>query len=171
MSAEVSLGVITSADHKRDVYSVSNDAFTAALNSPFSIGARMDKEHRAIYDRVRAQMVKLKMSWPGGLADALGVDHQVVNNWRTRRIPPAMHERVAAALGWSVDQLLGTKQSDDRDAWPFPNIPEHRYRRLTDSQRLIVEAAMLEALDAIEGGQSPPGRHRRRPRPSHPKAA
>lgn len=139
--------------------------FHVELNEAFKIGARMDNERRQILDRVRAEAERLRMSWPGGLADELEVKHQTVNHWRTRGIPPAMYDRVAAVLGWSVDQLLGKAPAAARVGWPFPNIPEHRYRRLKASQQLIVEAAILDALSQIEAGAGPTsGPRRRHPR-------
>lgn len=130
------------------------------------MGARMDNERKAIYGRVRAHMEKINLSWPGGLADELEVRHQVVNNWRKRGIPPSMYERVAAALGWTVNQLLGVEPPTDRDGWPFPNVPEHRYRRLEQPQQLVIQAAMLEALLELEAAAAPTSRPRRR----HPRS-
>ena len=42
------------------------------------------------------------------LAGKLGVNIQIVNNWLQReKIPPGRYEEIAAAVDWSVDELLG----------------------------------------------------------------
>jgi len=132
------------------------------LNIPFRIAARMDNERKAIYERVRARMKELGIGWPGGLAEALDVESQNVHNWGKRGVPPTMHGKVAAALGWTVNQLLGVDAPADRDGWPFPNIPEHRYRRLEPPQQLVIQAAMLEALLELEAAEASTSRPRRR---------
>jgi len=135
------------------------------LNDLFSIPARMDANARAIYDRMRERMKALGLRWPSGLAKALNESPQRMNNWKTRGVPPAMHIRVATALGWSVDQLLGNEPTTDGAQWPFPGIPAERFRRLSPGEQMIVQGRMIDAIIKIEAENAAKSGPARRPRP------
>ena len=147
---------------------MSNVAFTKALNSMFSIRPCMDAQRRGILDRIEREMHRLNMSW-GDLGKALNESPQRMNNYRTRGLTEAMHERVAGVFGWSVDQLLDREPISDGE-WPFPDVPAQRFRRLTPGEQLAVQGAMIDKMAEIEAAKAgKSGGATRRPRP--PRAA
>lgn len=83
------------------------------------------------------------------LADRLGMKIQRVNNWKTRGVPASCLVDIAAAIGWSVNQVLGL--SDPPALWPFETIDQARFARLTARQLAMVEIAALREIERIEG--------------------
>ncbi len=83
------------------------------------------------------------------LAAKLGISIQAVTNWKSRGVPASQHEAIARALEWSIDQLLGL-QPERREVWPFETVAHERFARLTEREKGMVEAAMLEVIDRIE---------------------
>ncbi|MEN9544561.1 MAG: hypothetical protein RLZZ598_1394 [Pseudomonadota bacterium] len=53
-----------------------------------------------------------------GLANLLGAAPQDITNWKARGMPTDWHEKVALALGRSVDELLGRFDAADQSAEP-----------------------------------------------------
>jgi hypothetical protein len=60
-----------------------------------------------VIDRALQRMRALGMKRQADLARKLEIDPQLITNWKSREMPASMHQRVAEALDWSVDQLLG----------------------------------------------------------------
>lgn len=81
------------------------------------------------------------------LVERTGLTKQAIGHWKTRGVPPRVHQLVADALGWSVDQLLGKAPAE---AWPFQYVPRRRFEALTPIQRGMVEQAMLDAIVKAE---------------------
>lgn len=65
--------------------------------------------HRIDRELSRRKGVHLAPSSWAALGRAIHVSSQVLTNWKARRVPPEMHSAVAQALGWTVDQLLGSQ--------------------------------------------------------------
>ena len=82
------------------------------------------------------------------LADRLQVKIQRVQNWKTRGVPPSAVADIAAALGWTMNQVLGLQESPP--GWPFETIAPERLARLTPRQAAIVELVVLRELERIE---------------------
>jgi hypothetical protein len=65
----------------------------------------------------RRKRERLVPSTWAALGEKLNVTSQVTTNWRTRGVPPKRYPDIAAALDWTVEQLLG------RDEVPPPPTP------------------------------------------------
>lgn len=48
------------------------------------------------------------------VARALGVDHQRLQNWKKRGLPPAMHAAAAEFIGCTIDELVGRRSIASR---------------------------------------------------------
>ena len=90
-----------------------------------------------------------EMTW---LADTLGLAIQVVNNWKSRGIPPRQVGVVATAIKWSMEQVSG--EDPPPSQWPFESVPFARFDGLTERQKGVVEQAMLDAMDKVQQTQA-----------------
>lgn len=93
------------------------------------------------------------MAW---LARKIGAKVQTVNNWKKRGIPFQQRPKVAAAIGWSVEQLEGS--APPPAVWPFETIDPARLAGLSRREMMMVEFAALRELERIEaasGKQQP----------------
>lgn len=103
------------------------------------------------WDRIKAKIASLpngagrEAQW---LADRLQIKIQRVSNWKTRGVPASMLVDIAAALGWSVNQVLGL--AEPPSLWPFETVEPERLQRLTPRQAAMVELAVLQELERIE---------------------
>jgi len=79
-------------------------------------------------------------SW-AELARALDTSEQRINNWKRRGVPPKQHAAVAAALGWSVDRLIGLDEPQRALATPNGNIP------LTEVEKVAAAYANLSPAE------------------------
>lgn len=98
---------------------------------------------------------------PQWLADRLGVTAQVMTNWKRRGVPAARYRAIAEALGLTVDQVEGVAPPPWRNeaGWPFPDIEQSRFQKLTELQKGEVQAKVREliaAFERAESGKSPP---------------
>lgn len=84
-------------------------------------------------------------SW---LAERLKMKIQRVHNWKTRGVPAFCLVDIAAAIGWSVNQVLGL--AEPPSSWPFETIEPERFARLTPRQCAMVELAALHEIERIE---------------------
>lgn len=100
----------------------------------------------------RAESRDRPVAW---LAEKLKVSIQTVNNWKLRGAPAHRHQAIAAALGWSVDRLLGREPARVTLEWPFELISRQQWEALTERQRGAVEAAAIKALRDLPGPPSP----------------
>jgi hypothetical protein len=88
------------------------------------------------------------------LAKKLGTTVQVVNNWKTRGIPPSRYADIAASIGWTVDQVIGAAEAPA--GWPFETITPDRLAGLTPRQMAMIEIAALRELERIEAASGKP---------------
>lgn len=93
---------------------------------------------------------------PQWLADRLGVSAQVMTNWKRRDVPPARYRAIAEALGLTVDQVEGVAPLPWRNeaGWPFPDIEQARFQRLTELQKGEVQAKVRELIAEFERAAS-----------------
>lgn len=70
------------------------------------------------------------------LAEKLQTSVQRVNNWKARGLPASALPDVAAALGWSINQVLGL--AEPPAGWPFETIEPERFARLTQRQQALI---------------------------------
>lgn len=82
------------------------------------------------------------------LADRLRMKIQRVHNWKTRGVPAFCLVDIAAAIGWSVNQVLGL--AEPPSMWPFETIEPERFTRLTPRQCAMVEHVALREIERIE---------------------
>lgn len=101
--------------------------------------------------RKRPDAKKGEVAW---LARKLGTKVQVVNNWKIRGIPFKRRPAVAAAIGWSVEQLEGNALPPA--TWTFETIDPSRLAGLSRRQMLLVEFAALRELERIEAASGKP---------------
>lgn len=110
-----------------------------------------------------------KKKKPQWLADRLGVSAQVMTNWKLRgKVPPARFRSIADALGLTVDQLehAAPLPWEVNTGWPFPDIDQARYERLTSLQKGGIQQKVSEMIAAFEAASgkssgSPPMTDRR----------
>ena len=143
---------------------MSNVAFTTAVNCLFSI-ARMsthDRNRHVPIEWAIARAKKLGMT-KAAFARAVGVLSQDVNNWTKRGLPADRYEKVADVLRCTIDELVGRALPlrDSDNAWPFQAIAEERFRLLTRSEKLHVEAALEEEIDRLEQARREKNRQRK----------
>ena len=122
-------------------------AVNCALTAPMQ-SAGVDETYQRIVGRV-AQLpdgAGREVAW---LADKLDTSQQRVYNWKTRGVPASALAGIAAALGWTVDQVLGLKAPPSE--WPFETIAAARWAALNPHQRAMVELAARLELERIEG--------------------
>lgn len=89
------------------------------------------------------------------LAEQLRVSVQVIQNWKSRRVPPSRFREVASALGLSIDQLEGLEPLPWTKEWPFSSDLHLRVGRLVSEDLAALERAMWTHLDSdplIHGG-------------------
>ena len=82
------------------------------------------------------------------LAERLKTSVQRINNWKLRGVPASALADIAAALGWSINQVLGL--TEPPTSWPFETIDPERFARLTPHQAALVELAARNELEKIE---------------------
>lgn len=124
-----------------------------------------DKEIKAQFERIYSRLDKIGRTWDD-FVDALGLYPQTINNWKNRGIPRRRWPDIAEFLGITIDELLGRTAPapvETAQGWPFPNVPRERFARLQPSQKLMVEAAMVEALEQVEHRQREKNRPPKRP--------
>lgn len=85
-------------------------------------------------------------SW-AQIGEVLGLTRQVRYNWGKRGIPAEEYPRVAGALDWSVDQLLGAEPVETPPR-PSPNSIE---ARVLEALRLLAPNEQLEVIEDILG--------------------
>lgn len=127
--------------------SLVNRMWQPALHAAGMSGTDVDDT----WERIRARIAELphgagrEATW---LADRLQMKVQRVHNWKTRGVPAAALVDIAAAIGWSVNQVLGL--ADPPAAWPFETIEPERLARLTPRQAALIELTVLNELERIE---------------------
>jgi hypothetical protein len=83
------------------------------------------------------------------LAAKLGIRVQAVSNWGNRGTVPAdQWVPIADVLGCSLDELLGRKAICP---WPLEDVTAERWAALSERHKGVAEAAMLEAIERLEG--------------------
>lgn len=87
------------------------------------------------------------------LAQRLQVRIQRIQNWKTRGVPSSALVDIAAALGWSVNQVLGL--ADPPTRWPFETIRPDDMAKLTPRQAAMVEIAVVRELERIAASGKP----------------
>lgn len=103
------------------------------------------------WERIRERIAKIKgeshaeAQW---LCDRLGWSKQRVSNWKKRGVPASALPEIAAAIGMTINQILGV--SDPPTSWPFETIDPARLLNLTARQAAMVEIATLRELERIE---------------------
>jgi len=109
-----------------------------------------------VWTRIEAELETRKdargrpVAW---MSKKLDVSIQTVNNWKTRGVPADRHQAIAAALGWSVDRLLGRAPTQATIDWPFELISRQQWDALSERQRGAVEAAAIKALRELPDTQ------------------
>jgi hypothetical protein len=106
------------------------------------------------------EALRHKKQKPQWLADRLGVSAQVVANWKARGVPVARYRAIADALGLTLDQLEGLAPPpwQKETGWPFPDIDQDRFNRLTEMQRGEIQTRvrdMIAEFEARSGKSSP----------------
>jgi len=89
---------------------------------------------------------------PQWLADRLGASAQVMTNWKKRGVPPARYRAIAEVLGLTVDQVEGVAPLPWRNesGWPFPDIEQARFQRLTELQKGEIQARVRDLIAEFE---------------------
>lgn len=103
------------------------------------------------WERIRARIAKLKGQAHGEaqwLCDRTGWSKQRVSNWKTRGVPAKALPDIAAAIGLTINQILGI--ADPPSSWPFETIDPSRLLTLSPRQAAMVELATLRELERIE---------------------
>jgi hypothetical protein len=130
--------------------SVNAVVHTLCMNDPVWLAVERELERR----RAKHQTPN---SW-AALGRSIGASDQRVQNWKSRGIPSRQHVTIAAALGWSVDQLLGnpttpatTAPNSAEETAPQYNTgslrPEHR--QLLADIAILLPARQSAILDMI----------------------
>ena len=84
------------------------------------------------------------------LAGKLGIRVQAVSNWGNRGgVPADKWIPIADALRCSLDELLGRKSVCAE--WPLEDVTAERWEALSERHKGVAEAAMLEAIERLEG--------------------
>ena len=82
-----------------------------------------------------------------------GTTAQTVANWKSRgSVPPARFEEIADVFGLTLDQVAGRKPLPwaNEGGWPFPDIEQLRYQRLTELQKGGIQQKVGEMIDEFE---------------------
>lgn len=97
---------------------------------------------------------------PQWLADQLGVSAQVLTNWKARQVPPARFRAIADVLGLTVDQIEGLAPLpwETETGWPFPDIDQSRFNRLTDLQKGEIQRKVREMIAEFEASGQQSGK-------------
>jgi hypothetical protein len=126
------------------------NAALSAVNRLFSgLGNAVDMD--ATWRRISKRVADFpngagrEVAW---LAEALNTTQQRVFNWQKRGVPSGAHQDIAAALKWSVGQLLGI--DEEPSTWPFSTIEPQRFLALNPHQRAMVELAARQEIERIE---------------------
>jgi hypothetical protein len=83
------------------------------------------------------------------LAERIGVRVQAVSNWWNRGTVPAdQWLPIADVLGCSLDEMLGRQTPC---AWPLEDVSAERWAALSERHKGVAEAAMLEAIERLDG--------------------
>lgn len=115
-----------------------------------------DQESDETWVRIRDEIAKRddgrgrETVW---LAQKLKVRIQRIQNWKTRGVPSSALVDIAAALGWSVNQVLGL--ADPPTRWPFETIRPDDMAKLTPRQAAMVELAVVRELERIAASGKP----------------
>lgn len=99
----------------------------------------------AIWRRIEDELER-RAQGPQWLADRLQYSVQRVMNWKTRGVPANAHADLSAALGWSIDRLLGIAERD-----PLAVESEDEQVALRAFRRLPTPLARGQALAYMEG--------------------
>jgi hypothetical protein len=102
-----------------------------------------------VWHRIDRELVarRVRHRAPGTWADiarVLETTEQRVNNWKRRGVPTAQYAALAAALGWSVDYLIGVA---DDEALPREAADGKTQKPLTEAQQI---AALYADLSPTE---------------------
>lgn len=115
----------------------------------------MDTDNFADIDEQLARVLRRIETLPNGkgravawLAQKIKTSVQVVNNWKIRGIPGARQLEVAAAVGWTAEQLAGS--APPPDDWPFQTVAAARFADLSERQMAMIELVVLRELERIE---------------------
>jgi hypothetical protein len=94
-----------------------------------------------------------KAQW---LAEQLDVSAQVLANWKARGVPPSRYRALADVLGLTVDQIEGVAPLpwESESGWPFPDIDQARYLRLTEMQKGEIQRKVRELISEFEVGRT-----------------
>ncbi len=125
-----------------------------------------DTSRMSTWKTVDDELHRRRLKW-AGLAEALGTNSQVVQNWKLRgKIPADRYLAVAAYLGWTVERLLG--YAPEPAAPPVPaaevktkpvyskrgNDIATEFEKLTDPKvRQTAYAAVMSILQMAQAGQ------------------
>ena len=110
-----------------------------------------DEDAHESWLRVKARIATLprgagrEEAW---LKEKLKTTASRVHNWTTRGIPAQAAVQVAAAIGWTVAQVLGVKDPDD--PWPFETVERARWDALSERGRAMVEIKVDQELARLE---------------------
>lgn len=105
-----------------------------------------------MWDRIEAEIAGQpngkgrEVAW---LAEKLKLRVQTINNWKSRGVPADRHQAIAAALAWSIDELLDAP-TPNRPAWPLSLISPQRWARLTERQKGAAESEALKVVEKFE---------------------
>lgn len=136
------------------VYSSSISACNTPAHGLFTIGSvRPRNEYRRPIDWAVERAKHLGMN-KSAFAKAMLVSPQDVTNWLARGMPPEHHQQAAEVLRCTIDELVGrAPQRAEPAGWPFTEVTRDRLRLLSPSDRLHLEAAMLEEIDRLESAK------------------
>lgn len=102
--------------------------------------------HTIDRELARRKDARLSPSSWSALGKVIGASVQATTNWKTRGVPPKEHPAIAAALGWSVDQLLGTSEPAP---WPFEHIKQADWRALKPEDQGYIQGEMNALVKQI----------------------
>lgn len=116
-----------------------------------------------VWKRIKAEVARKpdgatrEMAW---LAERLQMKIQRVNNWATRGVPTSAFPAIAAALGWTLDDVAGVSTVDGRPPWPLDRVDRDRWDSLSREDQAYVQGVLNSEIDArLRSGNYSPNTH------------
>lgn len=109
-----------------------------------------------VWTRIDSEL-KARGKGPQWLADEIGYSIQRVHNWKSRGVPPSAFADVAAALGWSIDRLLGGGESESRVMEGLTLEETSLLRAFRRLPTALARSQVASYIDGLMAGAAQPG--------------